>query len=93
MIRSIHKITRPLANQFGKALSGAQPLMRSPVQINFLASTHTQRHFSSLNELLVEEVTHEMTKGDEIDQEFEDSKKHIESLFSIADEAGTGWLF
>lgn len=61
------------------------------------AFNNPARHFSSgngkasLNDLLVDEVSHEMLEEDgEVDQEFEDSVAQIESEWQLTEKAGEG---
>lgn len=107
MMRSVFSKSNALANALARKINGKASFVthalpsiypavsRSPMQSKFASvEVSAIRHFSStseLNDLLVEEVTHEMTKEEEVDQEFLDSQKYMEELgFTINDEPGTG---
>lgn len=81
------------ASLVARALPSVYPAVSFPLQSKF-ACASAVRHFSStsgLNEILAEEVKHETTKDEEVDQEFLDSTQVVESLgFVMTDEPGTG---
>jgi complement component 1 Q subcomponent-binding protein len=101
MMRSVISKSNVFARQINgkaslvaRALSPVYPAVsRSPLQSKFGCASAV-RHFSAtsdLHELLIQEVTHEMTKVVEIDQEFLDCEQSVESLgFVISDDPGTG---